>query len=54
MSSRFERLEERTVFEGSFVQVKEGTFRHEDGEEVKRQWVVHPGAVGVVVLDCPF
>jgi 8-oxo-dGTP pyrophosphatase MutT (NUDIX family) len=51
MSSRFERLEERTVFEGSFVQVKEGTFRHEDGEEVKRQWVVHPGAVAVVAHD---
>jgi 8-oxo-dGTP pyrophosphatase MutT (NUDIX family) len=51
MSSRFERLEARTVFEGTFVQVKEGTFRHEDGEEVKRQWVEHPGAVAVVAHD---
>ena len=26
-------------------------FRHEDGEEVERELVAHPGAVGVVVLD---
>ena len=51
MSSRFERLEARTVFEGAIVDVCEGTFRHEDGEEVTRQWVVHPGAVGVVAHD---
>ena len=29
-----------TVFEGAIVDVCEGTFRHEDGEEVTRQWVV--------------
>jgi 8-oxo-dGTP pyrophosphatase MutT (NUDIX family) len=51
MSSRFERLDSRTVFEGSFVDVKEGTFLHEDGEEVTRQWVEHPGAVGIVAHD---
>ncbi len=51
MSSRFERLEARTVFEGDFVEVCEGTFRHEDGGEVKRQWVAHPGAVGIVAHD---
>jgi 8-oxo-dGTP pyrophosphatase MutT (NUDIX family) len=51
MSSRFERLEARTVFEGSIVDVCEGRFRHEDGEEVTRQWVVHPGAVGIVAHD---
>jgi 8-oxo-dGTP pyrophosphatase MutT (NUDIX family) len=51
MSSRFERLEARTIFEGSFVEVCEGTFRHEDGDEVTRQWVAHPGAVGVVAHD---
>ncbi len=51
MSSRFERLESRTVFEGTVVDVCEGTFRHEDGEEVKRQWVVHPGSVGIVAHD---
>jgi 8-oxo-dGTP pyrophosphatase MutT (NUDIX family) len=51
MSSRFERLEARTVFEGKIVDVCEGRFRHEDGEEVTREWVAHPGAVGVVAHD---
>lgn len=51
MSSRFERLEARTVFEGAIVDVCEGRFRHEDGEEVTRQWVVHPGSVGIVAHD---
>ena len=51
MSSRFERLEARTVFEGAVVDVCEGTFRHEDGEEVTRQWVAHPGSVAIVAHD---
>jgi len=51
MSSRFERLEARTVFEGTVVDVCEGRFRHEDGGAVTRQWVVHPGAVGIVAHD---
>jgi 8-oxo-dGTP pyrophosphatase MutT (NUDIX family) len=51
MSSRFERLEARVVFDGPVFDVCEGRFRHEDGEEVTRQWVVHPGAVGIVTHD---
>jgi 8-oxo-dGTP pyrophosphatase MutT (NUDIX family) len=51
MSSRFERIEARTVFEGRIVDVCEGKFRHEDGEEVTRQWVAHPGSVGIVAHD---
>ncbi|MBE2316639.1 NUDIX hydrolase [Solirubrobacter sp. CPCC 204708] len=51
MSSRFERIANETIFEGKFFDVERGTFRHEDGEEVKRELVTHPGAVGVVVLD---
>jgi ADP-ribose pyrophosphatase len=51
MSSRFERTDDRTVFEGGFIEVHEGTFRHDDGEEVTRQWVKHPGAVGIVAHD---
>jgi ADP-ribose pyrophosphatase len=51
MSSRFERLDARTVFEGVVVDVCEGRFRHEDGDEVTRQWVVHPGSVAVVAHD---
>ena len=51
MSSKFERLDARTVFEGAIVDVREGTFRHEDGEDVTRQWVVHPGSVAIVAHD---
>ena len=51
MSSRFERIDTQTIFEGKFFGVERGTFRHEDGEEVQRELVTHPGAVGVVVLD---
>jgi 8-oxo-dGTP pyrophosphatase MutT (NUDIX family) len=51
MSSRFERLDARTVFEGAIVDVCEGTFRREPGEEVTRQWVAHPGSVAIVAHD---
>ena len=51
MSSRFERLEAHQVFEGPVFAVEEGRFRHEDGEEVTRQWVEHPGSVGIVAHD---
>jgi ADP-ribose pyrophosphatase len=51
MSSRFERTESHTIHEGGFFTVRSDRFRHEDGEEVSRDIVSHPGAVGVVVLD---
>ena len=51
MSRKFERLETRTVFRGAVVDVSEGWFRYEDGDEVTRQWVVHPGSVGIVAHD---
>ena len=51
MSSRFERTQSKTMYEGGFFTVVEETFRHEDGEEVERDIVRHTGAVGVVVLD---
>jgi 8-oxo-dGTP pyrophosphatase MutT (NUDIX family) len=51
MSSRFERVEAHTVFEGKVVDVLEGTFRYEDGEEVARQWAAHPGSVAIVPHD---
>ena len=51
MSSRFERTSTETVYEGSFFTVRRDTFRHEDGEEVEREVVVHTGAVGIVALD---
>jgi ADP-ribose pyrophosphatase len=51
MSSRFERIGSEIIFDGKFFTVRRDRFRHEDGEEVERELVVHPGAVGIVVLD---
>jgi ADP-ribose pyrophosphatase len=51
MSSRFERTASSTAWEGKMFTVRQDTFRHEDGEDADRDIVVHPGAVGVVVLD---
>ena len=51
MSSKFERIDTQTIFDGKFFGVERGTFRHEDGEIAERELVTHPGAVGVVVLD---
>src|SRR3954447_5270820 len=51
MSSRFERVGSETIYDGSFFTVRRDRFRHQDGEEAQRDIVVHPGAVGVVVLD---
>jgi ADP-ribose pyrophosphatase len=51
MSSRFDRIACEVVYEGGFFTLRRETFRHEDGEEVVRDLVIHPGAVGVVVLD---
>jgi 8-oxo-dGTP pyrophosphatase MutT (NUDIX family) len=51
MSSRFERIGSEVLYEGAFITLRRDRFRHEDGEEVVREVVLHPGAVGVVVLD---
>jgi ADP-ribose pyrophosphatase len=51
MSSRFEQVGSETIHEGAFITLSKGTFRHDDGDEVERDIVHHPGAVGVVVLD---
>jgi 8-oxo-dGTP pyrophosphatase MutT (NUDIX family) len=51
MSSRFEKTGSETIYEGGFFTVASERFRHEDGDEVSRDIVHHPGAVGVVVLD---
>jgi len=51
VTSRFQRVASETVLEGRFFDVVRGRFRHEDGEEVEREIVTHPGAVGIVVLD---
>jgi 8-oxo-dGTP pyrophosphatase MutT (NUDIX family) len=51
MSSRFEPVESRTVYRAKVAEIKHGTFRHEDGEEVTRDWAEMPGAVGIVAHD---
>ena len=51
MSSRFERVGGETVWEGRIASVRVDRFRHEDGEEVEREVVGHPGAVAVVAHD---
>jgi ADP-ribose pyrophosphatase len=51
MSSRFERISAQTRFDGKMFTVRTVTFRHEDGAEVERDLIEHPGAVGVVAHD---
>lgn len=51
MSSEFQQTSSETVHEGKFISVERRTYRHDDGDEVQREVVTHPGAVGVVVLD---
>jgi ADP-ribose pyrophosphatase len=51
MSSRFERTAARTIYDGKFITVRMDTYRHEDGEDVEREIVAHPGAVAIVAHD---
>jgi 8-oxo-dGTP pyrophosphatase MutT (NUDIX family) len=49
--SGFESLGSRTLWEGKLVRAGIERFRHADGEEVSREKVWHPGAVGVIAVD---
>ena len=51
MSSRFERIDATTRYDGKVLDVREETFRHEDGGETTREIVRHRGAVGIVCHD---
>jgi 8-oxo-dGTP pyrophosphatase MutT (NUDIX family) len=51
VSSNFELVSSETIHETAFLSVEHRKYRHEDGEVVERDVVVHPGAVGIVVLD---
>jgi ADP-ribose pyrophosphatase len=51
VTSHFEQTSSDTIYDGHFITVERRRFRHEDGGEVQRDVVSHPGAVGVVVLD---
>jgi 8-oxo-dGTP pyrophosphatase MutT (NUDIX family) len=52
MSDRdFEQIAGETVFDGHFIRVEHNRYRFADGEEVERDIVRHPGAVGIVCVD---
>ena len=47
----FERIGSEQVWSGRIAGVRVDRFRHEDGEEVSREIVSHPGAVAVLAHD---
>ena len=47
----FTELGGETVYSGRLVDVRVERFRHADGEEVTREIVRHPGAVGMLACD---
>lgn len=47
----FERTGSKQVWSGRIASVRVDTFRHDDGDEVSREIVGHPGAVVVVAHD---
>jgi len=49
--SGFERIAVQREWTGAIVSVGRERFRHADGEEVSREKVWHPGAVGIVAID---
>ena len=49
--SEFERIGAETIWEGKIVRVGVERFRYADGDEVTREKVWHPGAVGILALD---
>jgi 8-oxo-dGTP pyrophosphatase MutT (NUDIX family) len=51
MSDGFERIGEEVAFEGGIIRAGSERFRHADGDEVTRDKVWHPGAVGILAVD---
>ena len=51
MAEDFTAIGAETTWQGKMFRVGVERFRHADGEEVSREKVWHPGAVGVVALD---
>ena len=47
----FEQRGKEIVFEGKIATVSIERYRHQDGEEVTREKVSHPGAVGILAVD---
>jgi len=51
MTGGFERIGEEVAFEGGIIRAGSERFRHADGDEVTRDKVWHPGAVGILAVD---
>jgi 8-oxo-dGTP pyrophosphatase MutT (NUDIX family) len=51
VAERFVKIAEDVVWEGRLSTVRVDTFRHDDGAEVTREVIAHPGAVGIVAVD---
>src|SRR5438105_4718325 len=49
--SYFEPVGGEVKFEGKIATVSVERYRHDDGEEVTREKVSHPGAVGILAID---
>jgi 8-oxo-dGTP pyrophosphatase MutT (NUDIX family) len=49
--SEFERIDHEVIWEGKIIRAGQERFRHADGEEVTREKVWHPGAVGIIAVD---
>jgi ADP-ribose pyrophosphatase len=49
--SEIEALGQDVQWEGNLVRAGMARFRHPDGEEVTREKVWHPGAVGILAVD---
>jgi len=47
----FERIGGEEIWQGQIVGVRVDKFRHDDGDEVSREFVTHPGAVAIVAHD---
>lgn len=50
-TQRFTATGEDVIFEGRVIRAGTQYFRYEDGTEVRRDRVWHPGAVGIVAVD---
>jgi ADP-ribose pyrophosphatase len=51
MTDAFERIGEEVAFEGGIIRAGSERFRYADGDEVTRDKVWHPGAVGILAVD---
>jgi 8-oxo-dGTP pyrophosphatase MutT (NUDIX family) len=49
--SGYERIGSEVIWRGKIITLGTERFRHEDGEEVTREKVWHPGAVAVLAID---